>query len=46
MVVDVPNGVEGGETLLDGIRGARGLTVGISDAHGDLEGIILRYRQV
>lgn len=33
-VYDVPDGVEGGESLLDGVRGTGDLTVGISDAHG------------
>ena len=29
----IPDGVEGGEALLDGVGRPRGLPVGISDAH-------------
>lgn len=39
---DIPDGVEGGKALLDGIWSARGLPLGISDAHRDQEAVVQR----
>ena len=32
---NLPDGVEGGKAFLDGVRGARGLPLRISEAHRD-----------